>query len=72
MAIQYKTDIMKALKNAGYSTYKLQKENILSNSTMQKIKAGEVVSAANLSRLCSLLNCQPADILEYVPDSKEK
>lgn len=68
MAIQYKIDIMKALKDAGYSTYKLQKENILGNSTMQKIKTGEVVSAANLSKLCQLLHCQPADLLEYIEE----
>lgn len=65
MPIKYKIDILAALKNAGYSTYKLRKEKILAESTIQQFRSGEIVSTENLSRLCELLNCQPGDILEY-------
>lgn len=65
MPIKYKIDVLAALKNAGYSTYKLRKEKILAESTLQQFRAGEIVSTENLSRLCELLNCQPGDILEY-------
>ena len=71
MAVRYKIDVMKELKKAGFSTYRIQKENLLSNSATQKIRTGEVVSAANLSRLCSMLQLQPGDILEFVPDAPE-
>lgn len=66
MPIKYKIDILAALKNAGYSTYKLRKEKILAESTIQQFRSGEIVSTENLSRLCELLNCQPGDILEYL------
>lgn len=67
MPIKYKIDVLAALKAAGYTTYRLRKEKILAESTMQQFRAGEIVSTENLSRLCELLNCQPGDILEYEP-----
>ena len=72
MPIRYKIDILCALKNRGYTTYKIRQENIFGQATMQKIRDGEIVNAVNLSKLCVLLDCQPGDILEYVPDAQEK
>ncbi len=66
MAIKYKLDVIAALKDAGYSTYKLRKDKILSESTLQKFRDGELISYENLNRICSLLNCQPGDIIEFV------
>ena len=60
MAIRYKIDVLNALKEAGYSTYKLRKEKILGESTR-----GEIVSWENIDRLCALLQCQPGDLVEY-------
>lgn len=68
MSVRYKVDIIAALKRAGYSTYRIQKENIFSNSTMQKFRTGEIVTAPVISELCRLLECQVGDLLEYVPD----
>lgn len=65
MPIRYKIDVLKALKNAGYNTNRLRNEKLLSESTIQNIREGKIVNAANLSRLCKLLNCQPGDILVY-------
>lgn len=69
MPIKYKIDVIEALKAAGYSTYKIRKEKIMSESTLQKFRNGEIVNADNMALICKLLNCQPGDILEYVePD----
>ena len=65
MPVRYKIDILEALKLAGYTTYKIRKENILGQSTLQQLRKGELVTWANISRICALLNCQPGDILEY-------
>lgn len=67
MPIQYKINVISALKDAGYSTYKLRKEKILAESTLQKFRNNESVSWENIATVCNLLNCQPGDILEYVP-----
>lgn len=70
MAIRYKMDVLAALKSAGYSTYKLRKEKILAESTIQSFRRGEIVSWENIDRLCGLLECQPGDIVEYVEDQQ--
>lgn len=66
--LRYKFDILKELKEQGYSTYKLQKEQILSHSTVQKLRSGEIVGTANIDVLCSLLHCQPGDLIEHIPN----
>ena len=68
MPIKYKREIVPALKDAGYSTYKLRQEKLFGERTIQKLREGEIVNADNLALLCKLLKCQPGDLLEYVPD----
>ena len=65
MPIKYKMDVLKKLKEAGYSTYRLRKEKIMGEATIQKIRTGEMVSWENVSTICQLLNCQPGDIFFY-------
>lgn len=69
MPIRYKIDILSALKVAGYNTTKLRREKILSESTIQALRIGKMVSIENISRVCSMLQCQPGDLLEYEPDT---
>ncbi len=66
MPIKYKIDVIAALKAAGYSTYRIRKEKIISQSTLQKFRNGEIVNADNMALICKLLKCQPGDIIEYV------
>ena len=67
--IKYKINILTTLKNKGYSTYKLRKNKILGEATIQKYRNNECIDAiTNLNLLCELLECQPGDIIEYVPD----
>ena len=66
MPLQFKLDVMSALKKKGYTTYKIRNEKILSESTLQKLRSGKGVSGENIETLCRLLECQPADLLEYV------
>ncbi len=40
----------------------------ISNATMAKLSSHEYVSLEVIDRLCAALNCQPGDLLEYVPD----
>lgn len=72
MPVKYKFDVLAALKAAGYNTNRIRKEKLLSESTLQRLRTGELVSGENLGRLCNLLNCQPGDIWEYVPEQEEQ
>lgn len=69
--IKYKIDILQALKDAGYSTYKIRKEKVFNETQLQNIRDNKLLSQDALNKLCLLLNCQPGDILEYIPDSPE-
>lgn len=66
--IKYKIDIISALKNNGYSTYRIKQEKIFNQSQLQQIRNHKLLTQDALNRVCFLLNCQPGDILEYVPD----
>ena len=66
MPLQFKIDVVSALKEKGYTTYRIRNEKILSESTVQKLRAGKGVSWENIETLCRLLKCQPADLMEYV------
>ena len=68
MGLQFKVDVLAALKEKGITTYQIRKEKLLSESTVQKLRAGIVVSWENLETLCRLLECQPYDLIEYVKD----
>lgn len=72
MPMKYKFNILAALKEKGYSSTRLRNERLLSESTMQKFRTGEMVSTDNIGRLCELLDCQPGDILEYIPDNNKQ
>lgn len=65
MPIAYKIDVLAALKERGYTTYKLRKEKLLGESTIQQLRNGEIVSWATIDTLCTLLNCQPGDLVEH-------
>lgn len=66
--LKYKIDILDALKKAGFSTYRIRKEKLFAETTLTKFRNGQIISAENLNNLCKYLNCQPGDVLEYIPD----
>ena len=68
MGLKFKVDVLAALKDKGITTYQIRKEKLLSESTVQKLRAGIGVSWENLETLCRLLDCQPYDLIEYVKE----
>lgn len=65
MPIRYKIDILKALKEKGYSSYTLAQKKHLSGGSIQKLRNGEILNSDGIATICKLLNCQPGDILVY-------
>lgn len=68
--IKCKMDLLNELKKAGFNTSVLRKNKIMGEATIQKIRKGGLPSWAELNKICSLLSCQPGDLVEYVPDEK--
>jgi len=56
------------LKAHGYNTTRIRKENILGQRTLTAIKNGTGgIDYRTIEKLCGLFNCQPNDIMEYIP-----
>ena len=66
MPVRYKIDVLAALKEKGYTTYKLKQEKLLAESTIQKLRTNTMVSIDTIGSLCKLLGCQVGDLVEYV------
>ena len=66
MPMKYKVDVIAKLEEAGYNTSTIRKDKIMGEAMLQKIRSGQMVSWATLETICSLLDCQPGDLIEFV------
>ena len=67
MPIKY-NKLFTLFKEKGYSSYRLRKEKLISQATLQKLRTGDgIIDTRTIERLCAMLNCQPGDIMEYIP-----
>lgn len=58
--------LFELLKKKGISSYKIRKENLISQAALTKMKNGTGnIDTRTLERLCKVLHCQPGDIMEY-------
>ena len=60
------------MKSEGLSTYRIRKDNILSQSTLQKLREGKSVTTDAIATLCKVLHCQPGDLMEYEDPSAKQ
>lgn len=70
MPIEYKK-LFALMKTKGLTTYRIREDNIISQSALTAIKNGKSVTVDTIAKLCAALDCQPGDILEYVPENTE-
>ena len=69
--LKYKVNILSEFKEHGYNTVRIRKEKITGERQMQEYRINKVtISGINLA--CQLLECQPGDILEYIPDNTDQ
>lgn len=71
MGLQYSIDVLAALKEAGYSQYRLMNEKILSHGTLTKLRKHQPVNWEMIEKVCTLLRCQPSDFLIWTPEDCE-
>lgn len=50
--------------------YRLVKEHVIGGATLDKLmgKVPGHIDGRSINNLCRYLNCQPGDIMEYIPD----
>lgn len=69
MSLRYKVDVLEELKKRVIKTNKLRKEILLSEGVVQALREKKPISWANIEKICSLLQCNIEDILEYTPNT---
>lgn len=65
--------LFKTMKEKKISSYRLEKQGF-SRATYYSIQKGNSVSTNTINQLCTLLNCEVSDIIEYISEdtSEEK
>lgn len=63
--------LLTLMKEKGVTSYTVKKDNIIGQASYKKIKEGGDIDTRTISKLCKYFDCQPGDILEYVPEEKE-
>ena len=69
--IRYKVDVLKVLKEHGYSQMRIQREQLLAGSQIMRLKRGEPIAFSALNKICLMCNLQPGDLIEVVPTEEE-
>lgn len=67
MPIRYKIEILPALKAIGYTQTRIREDKLMGQATLQQLRHGELASWKTIDTVCRLLDCQPGDLVEYVP-----
>ena len=69
MAIKY-YKLFDLLNRRGLKKTDLIKIANISSPTLAKISKGETIQTDIIERICSALDCQPGDIMEYISEEK--
>lgn len=68
--IVYK-DVIGKLKAAGYNSGQIMSRKLLPQTTMDALRHNRPITLRSVDTICSLLKCQPGDLLEYIEDLPE-
>lgn len=70
MPISY-NKLLVLFEKKGITSYTItKKEKIIGQATWKKIHENGHIDTRTIEALCKYLDCQPGDILEYIPDEK--
>lgn len=63
--------LWKMLIDRGMTREELRVALSLSPSTMAKMSKGENINLEILHRICTYFDCQPGDLIEYIPSKQD-
>ena len=72
MAIKINLDVVMAQRKIGLTELAEQVDLTLANLSILKNNKAKAIRFSTLEAICKALDCQPGDILEFVPDEEEK
>ena len=71
MPIIVNLDVMLAKRKMSLSQLSEQVDVTIANLSVLKTNKAKAVRFSTLEAICKALNCQPGDILEFVPEEEE-
>jgi len=71
MAIIVNLDVIMAKRKIGLTELASKIDITLANLSILKNNKAKAIRFSTLESICKALDCQPSDILEYVPDKEE-
>ena len=72
MSIMVKLDVMMAKRKMSLGELAQKVDITMANLSILKNNKARAVRFSTLEAICKALDCQPGDILEFVPDGEEK
>ena len=70
MAIVVNLDVMMARRKMSLGELSLKVDVTMANLSILKNNKAKAVRFSTLAAICEALDCQPGDILEFVPDTE--
>lgn len=65
--------LLEILSQKGKTPYSLRKDKVVGTETIKKLQCGTgIIDTRTINNLCKYLDCQPGDLMEYVPDEPDK
>ena len=61
--------LFEKLEEKKITTYFIRKNKITGEGTLTKLRNNEPVNTLTIDKFCEILDCQPGDLMEYVPDT---
>ena len=71
MSIVINLDVMMAKRKIGLTELAREVDITMANLSILKNNKAKAVRFTTLNAICRALDCQPGDILEYVPEEKD-
>ncbi len=64
--------LLDLLNRRGIGKEELRQRIGISSATIAKLSKHEYISLEVIDKICKELNCQPGDLMEFIPDSESK
>ncbi len=63
------TPFWNTLEKSNENWYTLTQKHSINPATLHRLKHNKPISTVTINMFCKILNCQPNDIIRYVPDN---
>lgn len=71
MGIMINLDVMMAKRKMGLTELSKEVDITMANLSILKNNKAKAIRFTTLDAICKALECQPGDILEYIPEKEE-